>query len=207
MEHSVVTALEGRFAGWPANNGAWEWDGGREILVGFTDGPWLQTAEGHNTQEPYTSHLSRSTSSGSGGWANETPPNFVGRCAAPAPPPGDIDFTAAGFALRAVGTGYHGNDIAEGAFLYSLDRGHAWAGPFSFGDLNSHAELAGMELCVLALWAVSLSLCVVFFSFVAIRGSALTGCRLAGPRAPATSSRARAAAPSCFPLARRRATG
>ena len=179
----MVTALEGRFAGWPANNGAWEWDGGREILVGFTDGPWLQTAEGHNTQEPYTSHLSRSTSGGSGGWANETPPNFVGRCAAPAPPPGDIDFTAAGFALRAVGTGYHGNDIAEGAFLYSLDRGHAWAGPFSFGDLNSHAELAGMELCVLALWAVSL--CVSFL-FPLLRPVAARADWLPAGRTPRT---------------------
>ena len=99
MEHSVVTALDGRFAGWPANNGAWGFDGGREVLVGFTDGPWVQT-EGHNTQEPYTSHLSRSV--GGSEWANETPSNFVGRCAAPTPPPGGIDFSSPGFALRAV---------------------------------------------------------------------------------------------------------
>jgi hypothetical protein len=139
-----VTALDGRFAGWPANNGAWGFDGGREVLVGFTDGPWVQT-EGHNTEEPYTSHLSRSV--GGGGWTNETPPNFVGRCATPVPPPGGIDFSAPGFALRAVGTGYHGNDHPGGSFFYTVDRGHSWLGPFSFGDLNDHPELAGMELC------------------------------------------------------------
>ena len=99
MEHSIVTALDGRFAGWPANNGAWGFDGGREVLVGFTDGPWVQT-EGHNTQEPYTSHLSRSV--GGSEWANETPSNFVGRCAAPTSPPGGIDFSSPGFVLRAV---------------------------------------------------------------------------------------------------------
>lgn len=102
-------------------------------------------AEGHNTIEPYTSHLSRSLDGGRS-WANESPPNFVGRSSAASLPPGNIDFTAPGFALRCVGCGYHGNDEPGGAFFYSLDRGHTWLGPHSFGDLNDHPELAGMEM-------------------------------------------------------------
>ena len=41
---------------------------------------------------------------------------------------------------------YHGNDHEDGSFFYSADRGREWFGPFSFGDLNDHPELAGMEM-------------------------------------------------------------
>ena len=37
IEHSIAAIEEGRFHGWPANNGVWQW--GDEILVGFTQGP------------------------------------------------------------------------------------------------------------------------------------------------------------------------
>ena len=43
----VVFGEPSSFAGWPANNGAWTWDGGKEILVGFTKGPYMETV-GHN---------------------------------------------------------------------------------------------------------------------------------------------------------------
>ena len=112
--------------------------------MGFTDGEWVQL-EGHNTVEPYTSHLSRSLDGGRT-WANETPTNYVGNCPPPVAPPGGIPFTDPSFALRVIGTGYHGNEQPGGAFLYSTDRGHSWEGPFSFGDLTNHPELAGMEM-------------------------------------------------------------
>jgi hypothetical protein len=34
FRHTIVAFEEGRFHGWPANNGVWVW--GNEILVGFT---------------------------------------------------------------------------------------------------------------------------------------------------------------------------
>jgi len=43
----VVFAEPTSFAGWPANNGAWTWNDGKEILGGFTKGPFVET-EGHN---------------------------------------------------------------------------------------------------------------------------------------------------------------
>ncbi len=36
MKHVTIYRLEGRYAGWPANNGIWSW--GNEIVVGFTLG-------------------------------------------------------------------------------------------------------------------------------------------------------------------------
>ena len=36
--HLVVLDIPGQFCGWPANNGLWSWDKGREILVGCTLG-------------------------------------------------------------------------------------------------------------------------------------------------------------------------
>ena len=44
----VVFGEPTSFAGWPANNGAWTWDGGKEILVGFTKGPFVGASKrGH----------------------------------------------------------------------------------------------------------------------------------------------------------------
>ncbi|MCX6883610.1 MAG: hypothetical protein NTX27_01060, partial [Verrucomicrobia bacterium] len=34
MRNVIVASEAGKFCGWPANNGVWRWDGGREILVG-----------------------------------------------------------------------------------------------------------------------------------------------------------------------------
>ena len=58
MKHVIVYERAGRFAGWPANNGLWCWDG-REILVGLTVGDF-QEKQGHNIAEPYRSMLARS---------------------------------------------------------------------------------------------------------------------------------------------------
>jgi hypothetical protein len=75
MEHIVVYAEPGHFAGWPANNGIWLWDG-LEILVGFTVGDFKEQ-KGHNILEPYRSLLARSRDGGQT-WAVERPTNYVG---------------------------------------------------------------------------------------------------------------------------------
>ena len=31
----TVASAPGHYMAWPANNGIWSWDGGKEILVGF----------------------------------------------------------------------------------------------------------------------------------------------------------------------------
>ena len=48
IRHIEVYYEEGRFAGWPANNGVWIWDD--EILVGFVEADHL-TTDGFHTYD------------------------------------------------------------------------------------------------------------------------------------------------------------
>jgi hypothetical protein len=148
VEHRVVWESVGYFGGWPANNGAWIWDG-TQILVGFTMGSFVEQS-GHNIAKPYVSALARSMDGGET-WALETPEPYVGR------PPGlqvlgsPVDFTAPGFAMRVVGSGYHGSEEPRGGFFVSSDYGKHWKGAYGFdagprGPLHALPELEGRTL-------------------------------------------------------------
>ncbi len=144
--HSVVYHRPDAWAAVPANNGmsgpAWQWDD--EILVGFTKGVFQGTEPGHQVQDelPLESWLSRSHDGGET-WNEWRPENYVGQSLVPKPPEGNVNFSGPGFVMRVVGNGYHGNEGAH--WFYSDDRGAAWNGPFDFGDLLDHPELAGKE--------------------------------------------------------------
>jgi hypothetical protein len=142
--HVKVAGQEGRFLGWPANNGMWTWDAGREILVGYTDGNWVQQ-EGHNIGEIRQSNLARSTDGGIT-WKSEYPDNFVGNENIPQPSPGNINFGHPDFALRVAAMGYHGTDDPAGRFFISYDRGKNWVGSHRFNELNDDPNLKGMEI-------------------------------------------------------------
>ena len=62
MRHVVVHSRQDRFAGWPANNGLWCWEG-VEMLVAFSEGPFREQP-GHNVLEPCRTRLARSTDQG-----------------------------------------------------------------------------------------------------------------------------------------------
>lgn len=149
MKHLVVAGEDGMFAAWPANNGVWSWDGGREILVGFTCGRFIEQP-GHNIQgmsdtaPGLLSRLARSTDGGLS-WRVECPEHFVGVGIEAVGSPGCMDFCSTGFAMRVVGTGYHGSKDALGSFYWSANRGKSWQGPFQFGDLMHDPELRDME--------------------------------------------------------------
>jgi hypothetical protein len=143
MEHLIVFAEEARFAGWPANNGLWTWQG-KELLVGFTTGGY-RVQSGHNITTPYHSRLARSQDGGAS-WQVEDPVNFIGRSGEPAALSTPIDFSAPGFALRVFGTGYHGCEEGRGGFFFSNDRGHNWHGPYALTGLSEEPALHGMEL-------------------------------------------------------------
>lgn len=138
----IVYAKEGRYAAWPANNGAFIFEGD-EMLVGFTEGTYEVHKGTHNIGKPYSSWLARSTDRGET-WQAYNPENFVGDLG---DQPefktleGPIDFQAPGFVMRMVGTSYHGNEDPRGHFFYSYDRGVTWNGAFSFGDLLNHPEV------------------------------------------------------------------
>ncbi len=133
-EHVVVIAQDGHFAGWPANNGVWIWEG-KEILVGFSLGQY-QVSGGHNISDrDIRSMLARSTDGGKT-WTTYDPENYVGDGEEPTALKKPIRFNAEGFAMRMYGTAYHGNDDPQGGFFYSYDRGHTWQGPHRFGNIH-----------------------------------------------------------------------
>ena len=143
LKHVVVYQQDGRFAAWPANNGAWIFEND-EMLVGFTEAPF-ELKEGHNIGPPETqrSWLARSNDGGRT-WKAYDPEGYVGDFGdepelKPVLEP--INFQAPQFALRVVGIGYHGAKDPRGHFFYSYDGGGTWMGPHGFGDLVRHPEL------------------------------------------------------------------
>jgi hypothetical protein len=128
--HLKVFYEEGRFAGWPANNGIWQW--GNEILVGFSLG-YLAPPEQRGLHQidpvrPRSIMLARSIDGGETWSASEAgyPEGQLQRFGM------DIAFDAPGFALNA---------RDDKAFI-SLDKGRSWKGPFRlpFADLHLRAR-------------------------------------------------------------------
>jgi len=141
-KHLVVFSNNNKFAGWPANNGVWSWNG-QEILVGFTLGDF-EEKDGHNIGEKRQSVLARSLDGGET-WKLEDPDNFVGDISSRRLLTEPINFKDPDFALRIEGTGYHGSDDSLGSFFYSMDRGRSWRGPYILNTLNEVTELTGLE--------------------------------------------------------------
>jgi hypothetical protein len=163
MRHITVYREAGRFAGWPANYGIWSW--GDEIVVGFTLGHQNPHGGFHarDKTRPFVAMQARSLDGGKS-WQIEgtpwpTPGNrgvlsadehvvpelsaaqaiAAGLPNAPAPCPGDVDFTHPDFALMAARTGLGTGTVAW--FYLSTDRCRTWRGPYSLPMLGQ----AGVE--------------------------------------------------------------
>lgn len=140
-----VAAEPGRFLAWPANAGLWRWSEGREILVGFVDGPWQDRPDGHKVGNPQVQRLARSLDGGLS-WSIETPDPYVGREGPLRDLARPIHFEAPDLALRVVGDGRNRPDERLGRFFVSMDRGHSWQGPFRFNGLERAPQLRGLVL-------------------------------------------------------------
>jgi hypothetical protein len=149
VEHVVVYRQPGRFGGWPANHGMWNW--GDELLVGFSAGYFQDNGRDYHAidHERPEEHLLARSLDGGLTWKIENPaeqgaliprgealhgtelPRVVDRpwidC------PGGIDFTHPEFAMTLRMTDNHGG---ASRFFYSYDRGHTWQGPFKFPMLG-----------------------------------------------------------------------
>jgi hypothetical protein len=146
VEHNIIFHQSGRFAGWPANCGAFIF-GGDEIVVGFIDAQYKIT-DGHNAEEPFLNWLARSKDGGET-WTASDPKKYAGDF-------GDepklkklkkpISFEHPRFAMRIVGAGYHGANDGRAHFFYSYDAAKSWNGPYGFGDLLNSSELANSGL-------------------------------------------------------------
>ena len=162
IQHFTVYAEQGKFCGWPANNGAWNW--GDEILVCFDFHTFkepnrtVDPTEHHvDWDKPFEVVMSRSLDGGKT-WKLERPKAFSPsqrdnqaiQC------PGGIDFTHPDFAMR----------VRTDRFHISYDRGKTWAGPYLLGNfgekLGARTEyiINGKDNCMLFLGTAGRPVCI-----------------------------------------------
>lgn len=129
-ENIVVYQEAGRYGGWPANHGLWQW--GDELVVGFTS-TWYKHQEHDHAIDRTKPSYEWQTRSLDGGktWKVESALPFADPKteAKPAPLSEPLDFTAPDFALI-----YRFGSLHAGPswFYVSTDRCKAWRGPYSF---------------------------------------------------------------------------
>jgi hypothetical protein len=116
-EHVIVDYQPGRFAGHPANRGAWGW--GNELLVGYKIATYMKHEDGHSrdSSQPMTNVAARSLDGGRT-WSLEGAMELDRERV---PCPGGINFEHPDFLMYA-GRGY---------FQISYDRGRTWEGPYT----------------------------------------------------------------------------
>jgi hypothetical protein len=163
LTHVVVYRENGRFCGWPANNGVWNW--GNEILVCFDlcyfkepDRDIDPTEHHVDWDKPEGIVMARSLDGGQS-WQLEKPEAFAipRRDQRPVPSPGPINFTHPDFAMR----------IRRDRFHISYDRGRNWQGPYIFPELGAELRsrtdyiVNSQSECMLFLSAKNGPLCVL----------------------------------------------
>jgi hypothetical protein len=146
VENGVLYFEEGRFGGWPANVGIWNW--GDEIVVGFMLGYFKDTGKGHpiDREKPNVIRFARSVDGGES-WAIEKP-DFDDRsegaldykeC------PGGIDFTQPNFSMM---FRMEGSNHGYSYFLWSNDRCKTWNGPYKLPDFGRKGIYARTDYIV-----------------------------------------------------------
>ncbi len=141
----TVVAEPGRFLAWPANQGLWSWENGRELLVGYINGPWVDKPDGHKIGSPQLLQLARSRDGGRS-WSRQEPdPPFSldGKAGQPTEP---IRFDDPDLAVRVLADGRKDPEQRLGRFYVSADRGHSWQGPYRFQGLEREPALRGLIL-------------------------------------------------------------
>ncbi|MBV7328303.1 glycoside hydrolase [Chloroflexi bacterium TSY] len=179
MEHIKIYHEPGRFAGWPANYGIWNWE--NEIVVGFTLG-YMDPAGGFHARDksrPFVPMQAHSLDGGVTWDVRPTPCETPGGRGLSAdehmnptlhvrqslddesvlpPCPGGINFTHPDFALMCARSGLVAGSISW--FYYSTDRCGSWQGPYRlpmFGMTGIAARtdylVNGADSCMLFLTA------------------------------------------------------
>jgi hypothetical protein len=152
IQHVTVFQQDGRFAGWPANNGMWIW--GDEILVGFVLADHQQR-QGH-TYDEATSHYKYARSrdggltwsiedareAGQTAWTYQNQireKSDVGSLKQP------IDFSHPDLVFT---LSREDNNVGPSLFYYSYNRGVRWNGPYRLPNLNTPGVAARTDYIV-----------------------------------------------------------
>lgn len=129
-ENVMIYKEEGRYGGWPANYGLWQW--GDEIVAGFRSTWYKEVTNDHRidrTKPSYT-YLARSLDGGRT-WKTEKEQPFTDlkKEARPTSLTRALDFTAPDFALMFCFGSLH---RGPSWFYTTHDRCKTWEGPYSF---------------------------------------------------------------------------
>jgi hypothetical protein len=146
-QHVIVYKEDGRFAGWPANNGIWSWND--EIVVGFMQGYFKFIADDEHAQDPDKPSLPRFARSLDGGqtWTVEVP-SFLdgeGKEKEPIAQSKPANFTHPDFAMRIRMNNTRGGNAR---IYYSYDRCKTWEGPYAMPNFDQKKILARTDYLV-----------------------------------------------------------
>lgn len=146
-QNLIVYKEPGRYGGWPANQGLWQW--GDELVVGFTSTWYKETTTDHRIDRTKPSHRVQARSlDGGKTWKTEAdqPYSDPKKEENPKPLSQPLDFTAPDFALM-----FRFGSLHSGPswFYTSLDRCKTWQGPWSFSVPGVEGICTRTDLVVL----------------------------------------------------------
>ena len=161
VTHVKIYCEPGRFGGWPANHGIWNW--GNEILVGYSRGCYedLGATRHHiDREKPEEFWLARSLDGGAT-WTHEHPAeksfliprgeslHGIETPGQALPPVRDLqepmDFTHPDHALTLRMESVH---AGTSRFEYSYDRGKTWNGPYRLPDFGTRGTAARTDYVI-----------------------------------------------------------
>lgn len=148
-KHVTIYDEEGKFAGWPANNGIWSW--GNEIVVGFIQGtlePKIVPGHKIDFSKPSYNRQSRSLDGGLTWTFEESPEIATINVDAIRPFDGELNFLDPETQIRFVPMGVHAG--AKSPFYYSKDRCKTWVGPFETPNMGLTGISARTEVLPLS---------------------------------------------------------
>lgn len=148
ITHTKVYYETGKYAGWPANFGMWNW--GNEILVSYTLANYKDTVSHTYSKGTSINKFSRSLDGGltwkqedsyKSGINQKTFEHYIKKSAEEKDLKNSIDFTHPKFAL----TFRMKDEYAAGSsFYYTYDKGKSWKGPFTININNADRNISGM---------------------------------------------------------------
>lgn len=125
LKNLIIYKESGRFGGWPANHGIWQW--GDEILVGFERAYYLANEKDHSIsrEKPPEIGLARSLDGGET-WSLEEPGALARKSDEAKAMPEKINFDNPDIAIKCSGS----------LIFISYQRGRNWQGPYKLPDLG-----------------------------------------------------------------------
>jgi hypothetical protein len=133
-EKIIVYKEPGRYGGWPANQGLWQW--GDELVVGFTATYYKETTTDHRIDRTKPSHRVQARSlDGGKTWKVEADQPYSDRKDEPEATAlkKPLDFTAPDFAMMFRFKSLH---VGPSWFYTTQDRCKTWQGPFKFDGVD-----------------------------------------------------------------------